>query len=115
MSGVLIDQEKIHNQCLSEDPEEIIKALEQLKKNFSSLPNKEQAWNDLHRVTNDKRNRVRNAALYALYYVFWAEIELDLTSQFLSSVSLYKSFHAFCLSGTWENMDSIEETRTRTK
>jgi HEAT repeat protein len=59
----LIDQEIIHNLCLSEDPEERIKALEQLKENFSLLPNKQQAWDDLHRLTNDKDSSVRSSVV----------------------------------------------------
>ena len=62
----MIDQEEIHNQCLSDDPEERIKALKQLKYNFLLLPNKEQAWNDLHRLTSDDDSYVRSKAASAL-------------------------------------------------
>lgn len=66
----MIDQEEIHNQCLSEDPEERIKALEQLEDYFSLLPDKEQAWNYLHRLTNDEDIGVRYRVASALDCVF---------------------------------------------
>ena len=66
----MVDQEKIHNQCLSDDPKERIHALEQLKNFFSSMPDKQQAWNDLHRLTNDEDSYVRSRAAYALGSAF---------------------------------------------
>ena len=62
----MIDQEEIHNQCLSEDPEERIKAVEQFKFYFSLLSDKEQAWNDLIRLTTDEDIGVRSGAASAL-------------------------------------------------
>ncbi|KKG32297.1 HEAT repeat domain-containing protein [Methanosarcina mazei] len=56
----MIDQEKIHNLCLSEDPKELIKALKQLKDNFSTLLDKEQALNDLIKLTTNKEKDVRS-------------------------------------------------------
>jgi len=67
----LIDQEKIHKQCLSEDPEERIKALEQLKDNFSLFSDKQQAWNDLIRLTTYKDSSLRSRAVYFLRSVFY--------------------------------------------
>jgi HEAT repeat protein len=66
----LVDQEKIHNQGLSNDPKERIHALEQLKTFFSSMPDKQQAWNDLHRLTNDEDSDVRSSAASALGSAF---------------------------------------------
>ncbi len=66
----MIDQEKIHNQCLSNDPKERIHALEQLKNFFPFLPDKQQAWNDLHRLTNDKNSFMRYRAAEALGSAF---------------------------------------------
>lgn len=54
----MIDQEEIHHQCLSDDPKERIKALEQLEGNFSLLLDKQQAWEDLHKLTNDEDKNV---------------------------------------------------------
>jgi len=68
--GQLIDQEKVHNQCLSKDPEERIKRLAQFRRNFSLMANKEHAWNDLHRLTNDKNSYIRHLATFALGSVF---------------------------------------------
>jgi HEAT repeat protein len=66
----LVDQEKIHNQCLSDDPKERINALGELKYNFSSISNKQQAWNDLLRLTNDDDRDVRSSAAFALSSAF---------------------------------------------
>jgi len=64
--GQLIDQEEIHKQCLSKNPEERIKALNQLSDNFPSLPDKQQAWNDLIKLTNDEDSWVRREAVSTL-------------------------------------------------
>ena len=65
----MIDQEKIHNQCFSADPKKRILALDQLKY-FSSISDKQQAWNDLHRLANDEDGNVRYRAAKALGSVF---------------------------------------------
>jgi HEAT repeat protein len=71
-SGVdqLINQEEIHNQCLSDNPKIKEKALEQLKHSFSLLKNKQQAWNDLHRLVNDENYFVRSSVAFTLVSVF---------------------------------------------
>jgi len=66
----LIDQEEIHKHCLSDDPIERYEALNQLKDNFSQLPDKQQAWNDLHKLTNDQDSYVRRKAAFALVSIF---------------------------------------------
>jgi HEAT repeat protein len=66
----LIDQEKIHNQCISNNREERIQALKQFKNFFPSMPDKQQAWNDLHRLTNDEDSFVRYAAASTLGSAF---------------------------------------------
>ncbi|MGI5992384.1 MAG: HEAT repeat domain-containing protein [Methanosarcina sp.] len=66
----MVYQEKIHNQCLSDDPEERREALEQLKNFFSFLPDKQSAWNDLHRLTKDEHWLVRSRAAGALGSAF---------------------------------------------
>jgi hypothetical protein len=50
----MIDQEKIHAQCSSEDPEERRKALNQISENLSLLSDKQQAWDDLIRLATDQ-------------------------------------------------------------
>ena len=62
----MVDQEKIHNQCLSDNPKKRIHALEELKIFFSSMPDKQQAFNDLHGLANDEYNSVRFRAAEAL-------------------------------------------------
>jgi hypothetical protein len=54
----LIDQDEIHKQCFSEDPEQRIKALESLKYSFPLLPDKQQAWNDLIKLFFDRKSDV---------------------------------------------------------
>jgi HEAT repeat protein len=66
----LIDQEKIHNKCLSDGPEERIKALKQLESNFILMPYKPKAWNDLLRLTYDEDSSVRSSAASALGSAF---------------------------------------------
>lgn len=45
-------------------------ALNQLRDNFSSLPDKQQVWNDLHRLANDEDISVRYNAISALGSAF---------------------------------------------
>ncbi|HII94019.1 MAG TPA: HEAT repeat domain-containing protein, partial [Methanosarcina sp.] len=66
----MVDQEKIHNQCLSDNLEERKHALEQLEEFFDLMPDKEQAWNGLHRLINDEYLSVRSSAFHALSSVF---------------------------------------------
>lgn len=66
----MFDQEEIHNQCFSEDPKERIKALGLIKENFSLLLDKQQAWNDLIRLTNDEDSYVKSEVAYALRCAF---------------------------------------------
>ena len=66
----MVDQEKIHNQCLIDDPKERIHALEELKNFFSFMPDKQQAWDDLHRLTNDEDRYVRSSAAEAFGSAF---------------------------------------------
>jgi HEAT repeat protein len=66
----LVDQEIIHNQCLSDNLEERKHALEELKIFFSSMPDKQQAWNDLIRLTNDEDKSLRYRAASALGSAF---------------------------------------------
>ncbi|AKB44813.1 HEAT repeat domain-containing protein [Methanosarcina vacuolata] len=66
----MLDQDKIHDQCLREDPKKRIKALEQLEFKFFSLSDKQKAWKDLHVLTNDEYWGVRYKVAYVLGSVF---------------------------------------------
>jgi len=66
----LVDQEKIHNQSLSDDPKERIHALLELNSFFSLILDKQQAWDDLFRLTNDENSSVRSSAAKALGSAF---------------------------------------------
>ncbi len=50
----------------NKDVEERKKTAEELKNNFAILPEKKQAWDDLHRLTQDKEYSIRSSAVYAL-------------------------------------------------
>lgn len=66
----MIDQEKIHKQCLSEDPNKRIKAVKQLKSNYSLFSDAQKAWEDLHRLTTDEDILIRCEAASALGSAF---------------------------------------------
>ncbi|WP_052725730.1 HEAT repeat domain-containing protein [Methanosarcina barkeri] len=66
----MVDQEKIHNQCLSDDLKERIHALEQLEEFFSLMPDKQQSWSDLLRLTKDEDSHVSHWAASALGSAF---------------------------------------------
>ncbi|WP_229390427.1 HEAT repeat domain-containing protein [Methanosarcina sp. DH2] len=66
----MIDQEKIHNQCLNDDPKKRIYALRHLGLDFYQIPDKQQAWDDLHRLTNDEDSNVRSSAAEVLGSLF---------------------------------------------
>jgi len=50
----VIDPAKIHRLVQSKDVEERIRAVWELKKNFSILKVKKPAWDDMQRLTQDK-------------------------------------------------------------
>lgn len=62
----MVDQKEIHNQCLSNDLKERIDALEELQIFFVSMPDKQQEWNDLIRLTSDEESDVRSRANHSL-------------------------------------------------
>ncbi|MCO5381630.1 MAG: hypothetical protein NHB15_05590 [Methanosarcina barkeri] len=66
----MIDQEELHNQCISDDPKKRIEVLGQFRYKFSLLPDKQQAWNDIQRLTNDEKWDVKSAAASALGSAF---------------------------------------------
>jgi HEAT repeat protein len=66
----LIDQKEIHNQCSSDNPTERIKGLKHLEYDFFLLPDKQQAWNDLIKLTFDKNNFVRAKAADAIVFSY---------------------------------------------
>jgi hypothetical protein len=65
----LIDQEEIHNQCFSKDSKKRMRALDKLKY-ISYMPDKQQAWNNSHKLANDTDIYVRIYAQYSLEKVF---------------------------------------------
>ncbi len=62
----MVDQAEIHRMARSEDVEERTRAVDKLKNNFAILVNKEQSWDDLHRLTQDNNDSVRWRAADAL-------------------------------------------------
>jgi len=66
----LVDQAKIHKMVQIENIEKHKEAVDQLKNNFVSLPNKAQAGDDLIRLTQDDDRYVRWGAASALGSAF---------------------------------------------
>jgi len=66
----LVDQAEIHRKSLSEKVEDRIEAVDQLNTNFTTLPDKDTAWRDLHRLIEDKESCVRWMVARALGDVF---------------------------------------------
>ena len=66
----MTDQAEIHKNCISKKIWDRRKALELLKIHFSNLSDQDQAWQDLHRLTQDKDIGVRGIAVYALRSTF---------------------------------------------
>ena len=62
----LPDQAEIHKKCTSEKNGDRREALELLKTYFSNLPDKDQAWQDLIRLTQDQDYNVQGSAAEAL-------------------------------------------------
>ena len=62
----MVDQAEIHRKAISSEIKERIEAVGQLLNNFAVLPNKEQAWNDLIRLTQDEDSYVQWNASEAL-------------------------------------------------
>lgn len=91
----MIDQEKIHNQCLSEDPKELIKALNQLNNSFSSLPDREQAWKDLIKLTEYETIAVKEYAnnslgIISVFRASQAEKEKDFKDELETAISFFE-------------------------
>ncbi len=55
----MVDQAEIHRKVASGDVGERIDGVEQLRSNFADLPDKDEAWNDLVRLTGDEDRGVR--------------------------------------------------------
>ena len=51
----MVDQAEIHRKVASSDVGERIEVGEQLRSNFTDLPDKDRAWNKLHRLTLNKK------------------------------------------------------------
>ena len=68
----MVDQAEIHRKCISDNVEDRREAADRLRANFTSLPDKEAAWKDLHRLTGDEDNDVRSQAARALGAAFAA-------------------------------------------
>ena len=66
----MVDQAEIHRKAISSEVEERERALEQFYSNFAVLPDKQQAWGDIIRLTHDKYDEVRSGAAYALGAIF---------------------------------------------
>ena len=63
---MLINQVEIHRKSWSSEVKERKKAVEQIRINFAELPDKEQAWADLHRLSQDKNRDIWVSANHSL-------------------------------------------------
>jgi len=70
----LVDQAEIHRKSLSYKLEDRREAASQISNNFANLPDKEAAWQDLHRLTADVYGEVRSDAASSLGTAFSAVI-----------------------------------------
>ena len=66
----MVDQAEIHRKVISGKIRERREAVGQLCNSFAVLPDKEQAWEDLHRLTHDKDRDVRDGAAKGLGTAF---------------------------------------------
>ena len=66
----MVDQAKIHRKVVSSSFEKRRNAANSLCNNFADLPDKEEAWKDLIRLTGDTDRRVRRHASGALMCAF---------------------------------------------
>jgi HEAT repeat protein len=66
----MVDQAEIHRKAVSSKIEERKDAAYQFKYNFAVLPDKEQVWEDLVRLTHDENGDVRWHAIYAIDVAF---------------------------------------------
>ncbi|AKB23137.1 hypothetical protein [Methanosarcina sp. WH1] len=66
----MIDQETLHDRTLNPFMEEKIDALKQLSTNFEFLPDREQAFDDMLRLSSDKDNLVKETAVKTLELVY---------------------------------------------
>jgi HEAT repeat protein len=67
---MMVDQAEIHRNVVNVEVEKRKDAVSQLDSNFAILPDKKQAWEDLHRLTRDKDWYVRKRAAKALGNAF---------------------------------------------
>jgi HEAT repeat protein len=66
----MVDQVEIHRKAVSSEVEERKDAARQFKYNFAVLPDKEQVWKDLVRLTHDENGDVRWRAIYVIDVAF---------------------------------------------
>jgi HEAT repeat protein len=66
----MFDQVEIHKLVQSKDVEERKKAVEELKINFAIFNDKEETWDDLHRLTQDNNDNVRSSTAYAFVFCY---------------------------------------------
>ena len=75
------DQTEIHEKSISKKNKDRRDAIKLLVTHFSSLPDKDQAWQDLHKLTQDEGTEVRLLAALALGAAFSQVPDKDLAWQ----------------------------------
>ena len=87
------DQAEIHRKCISEKIEDRREAIWLLETQFSNLPDKDQAWKDLHGLVQDKDSFVQVGAIVALGRAFSQVHDKDQAWMDLHSLTQDKDDH----------------------
>ncbi|HII01800.1 TPA: hypothetical protein HA351_09195, partial [Methanosarcinaceae archaeon] len=66
----MIDQDIVHDKIFSPLSSERIEAMGQISASFESIPDREQAFEDMLKLSSDKFDEVRESAVFALSTVF---------------------------------------------
>lgn len=92
----MVDQEKIHNPCLSDNLKERIHALKELKNFLSFIPDKQQAWDNLLRLTNDEDSFVKSSSNHSLgrvsiFMAFQEETDKDYKKELEKATEFFET------------------------
>lgn len=115
----MVDQREIHRTATSDEVEDRIEAVSQLRTSFADIPDKPAAWSDLHRLTNDRNRNVRQGAAGAIGAAFphvpdkpaaWKDLH-RLTSDEYSDVQRWAAYaivaafpHVLDKTAAWEDL-----------
>ena len=87
----MVNQDEIHRMVCSEDVEERMEAVEQLRRNFAGLLDKEQATKDLLELTKDEDSIVRWGSVSALGSAFGHVTDKEQVWKYLLALTKYEN------------------------